>query len=217
MKKQVNQNNFADSSAKVLSKVRLPPRLQPAKGNDFPTPARGSCETAAHVNVTGAPEVSFLPQVTPLSASASATIDRIFRGIVTEVTMMRRIFSDSLAVVLRPDSRTELFVRLETKGDTIQAFVQCECGDTNMLNTHWPELQHSLQHHGVRLMELNQSPRTHTGSVFTSNHLENPFEDDPELAELEFNASPSLPSKRKSAGAVARRVTANDNLLELLA
>jgi len=217
MKKQVNQNNFADSSAKVLSKVRLPPRLRPAKGNEFPTLAEGSCETAAHVSVTAAPEVFFLPQVTPLSAPASATIDRIFRGIFIEVTMMRRIFSDSLAVVLRPDSRTELFVRLETDADTIQAFVQCECGDPNMLSMHWPELRHSLQQHGVRLMELNQSPRTHPDSVLTSSNLENPSKEDLELAELESKTSLPLPNKRKSAGAVARRVTANDNLLDLWA
>lgn len=63
----------------------------------------------------------------------------------------------SLAVVLKPDSRTEIHLQFVTRNGQIEAQARCEHGDRQQLAAQWPQLQETLQRHGVRLLSLTGS------------------------------------------------------------
>jgi hypothetical protein len=62
--------------------------------------------------------------------------------------------ADSLAVVIRPDSHTELFLQLRQQDGQIEAFVRCERGDIASLGACWSELQERLARQDIRLNPL---------------------------------------------------------------
>ena len=84
---------------------------------------------------------------------------RLFHNIIDEVAIVRRLQPDSLAVVVKPDSKTEIFVRLELKDGRLEASARCDRGDFQLLNSHWPDLRRCLQQQGVRLQDLQQRPQ----------------------------------------------------------
>jgi hypothetical protein len=84
---------------------------------------------------------------------------RLFHHIIDEVAIVRRLQPDSLAVVVKPDSKTEIFVRLELKDGRLEASARCDRGDFQLLNTHWSDLRRCLQQQGVRLQDLQQRPQ----------------------------------------------------------
>jgi hypothetical protein len=62
-----------------------------------------------------------------------------------------------MAVVLRPDANTELFLHLSRRDGQIEASVRCERGDFHQLNALWSQLQDALAQQKVRLNPLQES------------------------------------------------------------
>lgn len=81
-------------------------------------------------------------------------LERIGNLIFEEVVVVRHLGVDSLAVVLKPDARTELFLRLTRQNGQIEAQVRVDRGDFTALNAQWPRLAESLAQHGVRVQPL---------------------------------------------------------------
>jgi hypothetical protein len=90
-------------------------------------------------------------------SSASATVERISSLVLREAALVKKYSSDSMAVVLRPDAETELFVHLTQRNGQVEATVRCERGDAQHLGALWPQLQESLAQHKVRLAPLEDS------------------------------------------------------------
>ena len=89
--------------------------------------------------------------------TAALQAERVARLMFREVLTMRQCGANSLAVSLRVDSQTELFLRLTNHNGIIQARLRCERGSLEGLASHWGELQESLARQNVQLMPLEDS------------------------------------------------------------
>ena len=91
------------------------------------------------------------------STDAAATVDRISQLVLREAPLVRHHVSGSMAVMLRPDENTELFVHFTQEGGQLQATIRCERGDFHHLNALWPQLQESLAQQKISLAPLEES------------------------------------------------------------
>jgi len=94
-------------------------------------------------------------EATPVNVAA--TVERISKLLMVETALVRKHGSDAMAVVLRPDSETELFVHFTQRNGQVEASIRCERGDAQHLNALWPQLQESLALQKVRLAPLQES------------------------------------------------------------
>jgi hypothetical protein len=88
--------------------------------------------------------------------------DGLFAPILSEAAIMRRLRPDSLAVVLRPDPGTEIFLRLTARDNRIEASARYERGNYDVLAASWSALQRRLGAFGICLLELSKSSRPST-------------------------------------------------------
>jgi hypothetical protein len=108
---------------------------------------------AAHPSATdGTPDK--LAEPTQGSDKAAAQAERVAHLVNQEVVMIRQSGANSLAVSLKLDSQTELFLQLTRHDGQIQASVHCQRGNIDGLGGHWGELQESLARQNVVLMPL---------------------------------------------------------------
>jgi hypothetical protein len=84
----------------------------------------------------------------------AARVEQVARMVTQEVTMLRQSGATSLAVSLKVDAHTELFVQLTSHGGQMQASLHCERGSLAGLDGHWGQLQESLARQNVQLMPL---------------------------------------------------------------
>ena len=92
------------------------------------------------------------------TVDTTGTVERISKLVLGEAALIKQHSSDSMAVVLRPDAETELFVHLTQRNGQIEATVRCERGDLQHLGVLWGQLQESLAQQKVRLAPLQGSP-----------------------------------------------------------
>lgn len=88
------------------------------------------------------------------------TITRINEVITREVRMFKRGGDDSVEVVLTPDSRTQISLRLQWREGQVEVQARCDLGDHQMLNQQWSQLQTAMAQHGVRLSHLSERAST---------------------------------------------------------
>lgn len=111
-------------------------------------------QTARTVGDAESPESS--PETRQVDASG--TVERISSLVLRETALLKKHGSDSMAVVLRPDAETELFVHLSQRDGQIEATVRCERGDAQQIGALWGQLQESLAQQKVRLAPLQDAP-----------------------------------------------------------
>jgi flagellar hook-length control protein FliK len=160
MKQRLKSDEIAALAGKNLPEVMAPPVV--AKSRNL---TRLAVRPATTIEGDVALATSSSVRMRPLSSQSAATdaapaspVARLFNGILEEATIVRRLRPDSLSVVIKPDSQTEIFVRLEMRDGRLEAAARCDRGDYQFLSAHWPELRQSLQHQGVRLQDLQQRP-----------------------------------------------------------
>ena len=113
-------------------------------------------------------------------ASAAAYLDRVASAerlsqmVVRETMSLRQTSAESLAVVLRPDPNTELFIQLTRRDGQIEAVVRCERGDAQQLGALWGQLQETLSQQNIRLAPLQESSSNNFNSNSSSPHSQ-PF------------------------------------------
>lgn len=108
-----------------------------------------------------------LPEKAPSTDSAAIQAERVAHLVTQEVVLVRQSGANSLAVSLKVDSHTELFLQLTNHDGQIQASVRCERGNVEGLGSHWGQLQESLARQNVQLMPLE-------GTGLSRNSTNNP-------------------------------------------
>lgn len=88
---------------------------------------------------------------------AARTVEQLSGLVLRETAVLKQHTPDSMAVVLRPDADTELFLHLTQRDGQIEASVRCERGNFDQINALWPQLQESLAGQKVRLAPLQES------------------------------------------------------------
>lgn len=210
----------AESGATALE--TLPPSSSGAVGhedsaNDF------SARTAVAVEwQTGRPsgvvERSDSDSQDVKAIDGTGTVERISSLMLRESALVKKHGSDSMAVVLRPDAETELFVHLSQRNGQIEATVRCERGDVQHLGALWSQLQESLALHKVRLAPLEETPSGHSnfnqqpGSRMSGGQNGTREETRPEKQSMDERPAPAAsrtpaPHVRGADGSRSRRIT----------
>ena len=140
-----------DSTASAGLEVAPPAKDQPDFSSFKDTPMPWTFVDASAIGASA-------PTVTTNTASASPLanprLDQVERLITREVVMVRQSGAEALAVSLKVDAKTSLFLQLTNHDGQIEASVRCESGDAGALNSHWSQLQESLSHQNVQLLPL---------------------------------------------------------------
>jgi hypothetical protein len=121
-----------------------------------------------------------------------APMVRIADIITREVRMFKRAADDLVEVVLTPDAKTQISLRLQWRDGQVEAQARCDFGDYKALNTQWPQLQATLASQGVRLSHLSERPQSGFTDFF--NHSA-------------FGGGNREPASRRDAEAAAHAVT----------
>lgn len=98
----------------------------------------------------GAPVIS----APPPDVSAA---ERVAQLVNQEVLTIRQSGATSLAVSLKLDAHTELFLQLTNHDGQIQASIRCERGNLSGLDGHWGELHESLARQNVQLLPFDKN------------------------------------------------------------
>jgi hypothetical protein len=166
MKTASQKNDFAGSAAQKLppdsltapatagadaampeAKIRIPA--------DFSDPKESAAQwMVLETTAAGAPAATLTTNVAGGSAPSSLRLAQVERMIDREVLMVRQSGAESLAVSLKVDSQTSLFLQLTNHHGQIEASVRCERGDAGALDAHWGQLQDSLARQNVQLLPL---------------------------------------------------------------
>jgi len=91
------------------------------------------------------------------SGSAVRTAEQLLQNMTREVAQFKRFNAESMAVVLKPDAQTEIFLHLASRNGQIEIQARFERGDFASLNGQWAQLQQTLAQQGVRLSNLQES------------------------------------------------------------
>ncbi len=172
MDKGLEQNHFAGSAEQNL----------PARGRTSPaTDARSLVErpvslvheraadrsdkafTTVVEALTSRPAVTNLPSngstagvEAASGGTAARTAEQLLQNVSREVAQFKRFNAESMAVVLKPDSHTEIFLHLASRNGQIEIQARFERGDFASLNGQWTQLQQTLSQQGVRLSNLQE-------------------------------------------------------------
>ena len=191
MKSALQKNEIAGSAAQKLPPD--PPTAPAAAGaeeaipgakNRIPTSFTDPKEFAAQWMVmdTTAKEAAAPTLTTNVqagSAPSSGRIEQVERLISREVLMVRRSGAQALAVSLKVDSQTSLFLQLTNHRGQIEVSVRCERGDAGALDAHWGQLQESLARQNVQLLPLQDKPSSARPSFDTPAQTPGNFQDGP--------------------------------------
>ncbi len=97
---------------------------------------------------------------TAMAHDIHPSVGRLVSDISHESMILRQFKPDKLDVVIRPDADTQISLQLRLSGNDVQGIARCERGDFNLLNSHWKELQQTMDQQGVRLAPLRESGST---------------------------------------------------------
>jgi hypothetical protein len=115
---------------------------------------------ATRADLSGAGELLDLRPTSPLVRTSEL--------ITREVQMFKRGADDLVEVILTPDARTQISLRLRWREGQVEVQARCDLGDHHALNLQWAQLQNSMAQHGVRLSHLTE--RAPTGFTEFFNH-----------------------------------------------
>ncbi|MBC8001042.1 MAG: hypothetical protein H7X97_00525 [Opitutaceae bacterium] len=89
-------------------------------------------------------------------------VERVEHMILKEASVVRQSGAESLAVVLKPDAHTELFLQINQRGGQFEAVVRFDRGDASSLGLYWPQLQESLARMDIHLHPMKESNQSNT-------------------------------------------------------
>jgi hypothetical protein len=143
----------APDAATAPEKIILPVDFAPTKEASFQWMVADPTARTATVS-TGPLDLPAAP------APGSDSLSQVEKMINREVILVRQSGADALAVTLKVDAHTSLFLELTNHGGQIEASVRCATGDASALAGHWGQLQESLARQNVQLQPLpdDQAP-----------------------------------------------------------
>jgi len=85
------------------------------------------------------------------------TSEQLFFQISKQAVALKHFNADSMAVVLKPDSETAIFLHLQLQNGQVEVHARFERGDYQALQAGWAQLRESLASQGIRLSPLHNS------------------------------------------------------------
>lgn len=190
------------ASPNALSALRnLPGDLNRAATGQFSS--LNGIEAAGSTNAT-APGTD----TETLFVRSNSPMNRISEVISREIRMFKRGGDDLVEVVLTPDTKTQISLRLQWRDGQVEVQARCDLGNYQSLNTEWPQLQQSLANHGVRLSHLSERVPTGFTEFFNNpGFAQQQRRDEPSQSNAgAADAIPALPATGKpSATPIVRR------------
>ena len=129
------------SSSSVASRDSSTPG---ATFDSFAVPGASSTESAT----------ATAPAAQVAADSSVRSLDRLHDMVAVQASRLRDSGADSLQVVIKPGSGTQLSLNLQMRDGTVEVQATLHRGDYDFLNRHWGELQQQLESRGVRVSEL---------------------------------------------------------------
>ena len=128
-------------------------------GRPFPTELTAPADLTAPWSPRAPldPRAAALAAAPPLPEHPQVSVDKVMNLISRELTLVRQLGADALAIVLKPDSRTELFLQISQRNGRTEALIRCERGDFQHLELNWAQLQSTLAGQDVTLAPLQRS------------------------------------------------------------
>lgn len=143
--------------APVAPRINLPSELaRPMSGEMISVDAL----SAAARLTSGADRTDFSVNSELLEVREASPTARLGEVISREVRIFKRGGDDLVEIVLTPDSKTQISLKLQWRDGQVEVQARCDMGDHRSLNTHWSELQASFAAHGVRLSHLSERVQT---------------------------------------------------------
>ena len=147
--------------------------------------------------------------------SPASQIERVAHLVGQEVLMVRQSNANALAVSLKVDTHTELFLQLTNHDGQVQASLRCERGNIDHLGEHWTELQQSLARQNIQLMPLEDKAARVAAAAVTpaaGNVVARPFDQSPQNRQQQLRDSQGeTPAARVTAtGRVSGKTKTNN-------
>ena len=167
MNKALKQEAIAGLTGQILPSA---PSMKVSTGKNLPSePERGHSSEIVSLDAlnvaartAGGPTRSDSSEVKDVrNAEGASASGRLGEVISREVRMFKRGADDLVEVVLTPDAKTQISLKLQWREGQVEVQARCDTGNYQSLNAHWSELQAALATHGVRLSHLAE--RVHTG------------------------------------------------------
>jgi hypothetical protein len=86
-----------------------------------------------------------------------STSEQLFFQISKQAVALKHFNADSMAVVLKPDPETAIFLHLQLENGRVEVHARFERGDYQALQSGWDQLRESLASQGIRLGPLHNS------------------------------------------------------------
>ncbi len=140
--------NLPGNAAPVARENNLPLRADPGTtsvSSDF-SPQNGSVSVAA--------SAGSLDDSQAATGSSSLTMERTHELVALHALRLTSTGTNSLQVVIKPDTGTQLSLELRQRGNGVEAEATLQQGDFTRLNQHWTQLQQHLEQRGIRLAPL---------------------------------------------------------------
>ena len=136
----------------------------------FETKAKPIAEQALKKSPRESRKMTGLTNAGPTSEETAIQIERVSRLVFQEAVMLQQSGATSLAVSLKVDKRTELFLQLTSHDGQMLASLRFERGNSAGLGGQWEQLQDSLARQDVHLLPL--ANRLFSGSTDLTGSLE---------------------------------------------
>ena len=147
-------------------------------------------------------------QATNVSTRTDSTvqIEQVTRLVNQEAVTVGQLGATSLAVSLKLDSHTELFLQLTNNDGQIQASLRCERGNIDGLSGHWGQLQESLARQNVQLLPLAEQGSTgnYGSNQFSGNSEPRRFDEPPQSPQQQVRDASGLANETTTKSVLPR-------------
>jgi hypothetical protein len=150
--------NLPGNAVPLARENNFPLRADPNVANvssDLSTP-NGSASVTASTGSLDATQAA--------AGSNSSALERTHELVTLHALRLTSTGTNSLQVVIKPDTGTQLSLELRQRGNGIEAEATLQQGDFTHLNQHWAQLQQHLEQRGIRLAPLADNNFVGTGN-----------------------------------------------------
>lgn len=168
MNMAAKQNKFAGAVDQKLpgsfSALGKPVSPAPSGGGTAPlagqpqdSAAPAMSATAVSSNASATAGSSNVSDASSILSSPLQTVQRTQDLMAMHIVQMHEAGTDSLRVVIKPDTGLQLSLQLQQHADGIDVQARVDHGDYHLLNQHWAELQQQFELRGIRVAPLSNS------------------------------------------------------------
>jgi hypothetical protein len=148
---------------------------------------------------------------TAVDAPRPVHLDPLVTQISKQAIALKHFNAESMAVVLKPDDATAVFLHLKLNAGIVEVHARFERGDYAALNASWGQVQQALASQGIRLGPLQEPVTNHSTSTVASTFAELSQEQDKKRSSDNSSAEAPLarPLPIQSAKVASRRASSS--------